>query len=241
VEYITLLNQCGQWQAVLEQLSARRFSPWEGGERLVSAQYVHAHRALGMTALVGGRPAEALKHFEAARHYPKNLGEGKHLLTLERDLDYFSGFAAQALGDADLARRYRTTAAAPLPTVGIHSYFQALALRALGADAAGRAVLTSLAELAEQLIEAEPRIDYFATSLPNLLLFDDDIGKRNRVDALLMRALVSHGLGDGEAAMRQLEQVLDEDPNHLFAAETLRWLKLESQATSEAPAERSAS
>ena len=95
VEYITLLNQCGHLQTALGQLSARRFCPWEGGEGLVSTQYVHAHRALGMAALAGGRPAEALKHFEASRHYPLNLGEGKHLLTLERDLDHFSGLAAQ--------------------------------------------------------------------------------------------------------------------------------------------------
>ena len=85
VEYITLLNHSGQWLAALDRLSARRFSPWEGGEGLVSAQYVHAHRALGLTELAAGSPAPALEHFEAARHYPENLGEGKHLLTLERD------------------------------------------------------------------------------------------------------------------------------------------------------------
>ena len=101
VEYVTLLNQCGQYQAALELLSNRRFSPWEGGEGLVSAQYVHAHAALGKTALAAGNFRDALDHFEAARHYPENLGEGKHLLTLERDLDYFSGLAAQKLGDSD--------------------------------------------------------------------------------------------------------------------------------------------
>ena len=100
VEYVTLLNQCERWQPALERLSARRFSPWEGGEGLVSAQYVHAHRALGLTELVAGRPAQALDHFEAARHYPNNLCEGKHLLTLERDLDYLSGLAEQLHGNA---------------------------------------------------------------------------------------------------------------------------------------------
>src|SRR6185369_12234118 len=43
IEFITLLNQCGQWEAALRHLSSRRFSPWEGGEGLVSAQYAYAH------------------------------------------------------------------------------------------------------------------------------------------------------------------------------------------------------
>ena len=234
VEYITLLNQSGQWKAALDQLSTRRFSPWEGGEGLVSAQYVHAHRALGITALAGERPAAALEHFEAARHYPHNLGEGKHLLTLERDLDYFSGLAAQKLGDTDRARRYWTLAAAQLPALGIHSYFQALALRELKDDATSRAILTNLAEYADQLAVIEPKIDYFATSLPNLLLFDDDLGKRNRVDALFLRGLANQGLGDTDSAMHQLEQVLVEDPNHLLAAEILRWLRMQNPSTQQA-------
>ena len=233
VELITLLNQCGRWQAALELLSKRRFTPWEGGEGLVSAQFVHAHRALGRAALAAGKAADALQHFEAARSYPWNLGEGKHLLTLERDLDYFSGLAAQQLGDTELARRYWKAAAAPLLVLGVHSYFQALALRALDNDQAARKVLSSLAEFAQKQMEVEPKIDYFATSLPNLLLFDDDLGKRNRIESLLLSALASNGLGDVEGAIRQLEQAVSGDPNHLLANEMLRWIKMDSKAAPE--------
>ncbi len=225
VEYITLLNQCGQWQAALDELSARRFSPWEGGEGLVAGQYVHAHRAMGVAELAGGSPASALEHFDAARHYPENLGEGKHLLTLERDLDYFSGLAAERLGDAKLAQTHWRAAAAPLAAPGIHSYFQALAMQALGNPSAAREILPSLAEFSAKQMEVEPRIDYFATSLPNFLLFDDDPGKRNRVESLLLSALARHGLGDVATAVHLMQQVLEADPNHLFASEMLRWLK----------------
>ena len=240
LEYITLLNQCGQWQSALERLSVRRFSPWEGGEGLVSTQYVHAHRALGLTELAAGRPAQAVEHFEAARHYPENLGEGKHLLTLERDLDYFSGLAAQMLGNMEVARRYWKTAAAPLPAIGVHSYFQALALRELDDGAAASVILSRLAESAEQLARTEPRIDYFATSLPNLLVFDDDLVRRNRVHALFLSALANHGLGDAETAAHQFDEVLAEDPNHLLAAELLRWLKLHQPSAGKMQEERAA-
>ena len=96
---------------------------------------------------------------------------------------------------------------------------------------AGRAGLLSLAEYAARQMEVEPKIDYFATSLPDLLLFDDDLGKRNRIESLLLSALARHGLGDTEEAVKQLQQVIAEDPNHPLAAETLYWLKHESEAT----------
>jgi len=232
VEVITLLNQCGRCVEALALLGARRFSPWEGGEGLVSAQYVQAHKSLGQAALAEGNAAGALRHFDAARHYPENFGEGKHLLTLERDLDYLAGLAAEQLGNSELARSYWSAAAAPLQALNLHSYFQARALLALGEHQAAHDLLSSLAEYAERQMKTEPKIDYFATSLPNLLLFDDDLGKRNRIESLVLSALASHGLGDREEAIRQLEEVLAEDRNHLFAAEMLDWFSKERQLVS---------
>ncbi|HZL52811.1 MAG TPA: DUF5107 domain-containing protein [Terracidiphilus sp.] len=231
VEYITLLNQCSEWQAALDHLNARQFSPWEGGEGLVPAQYMRAHRGLGRVALAAGKPADALGHFEAARHYPENLGEGKHLLVLERDLDYFSGLAAYKHGDSALARRFWNAAEAPLAAFGIHSWFQALSLRELGNEEEARVVLTGLSEFAAKQMNTEPRIDYFATSLPNLLLFEDDLVKRNLVDSVLLSALASHGLGDAKSAVQQLEEVIALDPNHYYAAELLSWIQLEAEMT----------
>jgi tetratricopeptide (TPR) repeat protein len=234
VEYITLLNQAGQWQTALEILGRRRFSPWEGGEGLVSAQYVNAHRAMGRAALARGDAREALHHFEAARHYPENLGEGKHLLTLERDLDYLSGVAAQQLEDAKSAQAFWTAAAAPLSEPGPHSYFQALAWRALGEEERAAEVLSELAKAADERAIRAPKVDYFATSLPNMLLFHDDLSKRNRVQSMLLKALASHGRGDPGKAVALLRQVLAEDPNHLFAAEMLNHFEWERRNIREA-------
>ncbi|HEV2133558.1 MAG TPA: DUF5107 domain-containing protein [Terracidiphilus sp.] len=234
VEYITLLNQTGQWQKALENLSRRRFSPWEGGEGLVSAQYVNAHRAMSRAALAAGDAREALNHFAAARHYPENLGEGKHLLTLERDLDYLSGVAAQQLEDTKSAQVFWAAAAAPLPEPGLHTYFKALALRALGEEKRSDEAISELSRTADEKANREPKVDYFATSLPNMLLFHDDLSKRNRVESLLLKALASHGRGDPEKAVALLRQVLAEDPNHLFAAEMLNQLAWERRHVREA-------
>jgi tetratricopeptide (TPR) repeat protein len=234
VERVTLLNQLGRWGEALTTLSARRFSPWEGGEGLASAQYVHAHRALGLAALEAGGAVEALGHFEAARVYPHNLGEGKHLLTLERDLDYFSGLAAEQSGDAEKARTYWAAAALPMAEPSAHTYFRALALRALGEDAASRAAFEELAQFAEAKAQETPTIDYFATSLPNLLLFDDDLEKRNRIEAKVLAGLASHGLGAHGAAVELLKQAAAEDRNHLLALDALRWIAREAATEVEA-------
>ena len=42
------------------------------------------------------------------------------------------------------------------------------------------------------------KIDYFATSLPNMLLFEDDLQQRNRVESLLLSGLAAYGLGNQE-------------------------------------------
>jgi tetratricopeptide (TPR) repeat protein len=225
VEFVTLLNQAGKFDEALSVLKRRRFSPWEGGEGLASAQYAYAHRALGVQALITGKPCDALQSFAAARNYPHNLGEGKHLLTLERDLDYFSGLAAEQCGDAERAHRFWIAGAAPLPEPGIYSFFQALALRQLGNEDAAQDVLSNLAQFAEEKRKAVAKIDYFATSLPDLLLFDDDLEERKHIEALLLSALAAHGLGNMNKAIGELRDVIERDPNHLFAISVLEWIE----------------
>jgi tetratricopeptide (TPR) repeat protein len=233
VEYATLLNQAGRYGDSLSILTERCFSPWEGGEGLASAQYVYAQRALGVEHLQGGNGCEAVKHFEAARTYPHNLGEGKHLLTLERDLDYLSGLAARQVGNFDLARKYWYAAAAPLPEPGWHSYFQARALTELGEFAGAEEVLANLARFAEEKNKVAANIDYFATSLPNLLLFEDDLEERKRVECQMLSALAKEGLGKRVAGLDQLREVTNADPNHLPALFVLHWIAREGKLAME--------
>ena len=180
VEFITLLNQTGRAEQALEMLLSRRFNPWEGGEGLVSGQYVWAHILLGRSLLESGDPQRALAHFSAAREYPQNLGEGKHLLTRETHLDYFAGLALSQMGREDEARTYWTRAAADDSSITWLSYYRAMSLDALGRKEEAASLLRQMRDFAQKQMEAEVKIDYFATSLPNLLLFEDDLQKRNR-------------------------------------------------------------
>jgi tetratricopeptide (TPR) repeat protein len=225
VELVTLCNETGISGRALEILHARRFHPWEGGEGLVSAQYVVAHVILGRESLEAARPREALDHFESARRYPATLGEGKHFLTPENHLRYFSGLARKALGDVRGSRQDFEHALAIQPVLSSMTYYRALAEKELGNEEGAFRLLHELRDLALRQLTAEVKVDYFATSLPNFLLFEDDLQKRNRVDSLYLIGLAQAGLGETIDAENRFREVLSLDVNHLGAQMEMRWLR----------------
>jgi tetratricopeptide (TPR) repeat protein len=221
VELVTLYNQVGEPEKALEILLGRRFHPWEGGEGLVSRQYVWAHRLLGISCLNGRDFAGALEHFNAARTYPHNLGEGKHFLTQEVDIDYYAGIALRELGREEGARTSFTSAADADPGSPLMTYYKALALRSLGRSSSAIEILQEMKQRLDTQRNTEPKIDYFATSLPNFLLFDDDLVRRSEIESTFSEALVELGLGNDSLAIEKLQLVLDRDPNNLAAQMTL--------------------
>ena len=228
IEQATLYNQNGQSQKALQIILSRRFHPWEGGEGLVSGQYLWAHVLLGLECLESGKAQEALDHFEAAQRYPENLGEGKHPLTPENHLHYFAALAHEALGEPEAAKRSFEKAAQGGVNHSPMVYYQALALRKLGDERGSCKTLNELLDSASRQEAEEVKIDYFATSLPNFLLFEDDLQKRNRIDSLFLAGLAQAGLGQREQAEEKFRQVLALDVNHLWAR-----LELEGLAPSE--------
>lgn len=222
LERVALYNQKGSSQKALDILLSRRFHPWEGGEGLVSGQYVWAHIILGGELLESGHAAKALDHFQSARRYPESLGEGKHPLTPENHLDYLEGRAQAALGNVAAAKIAFGRAAESRGGCSVMTYYQGLALRELGEEAPADKRFRELSEFAARQMQTEAKVDYFATSLPNFLLFEDDLEKRNRVECLFLAGLASLGLGETDGAGKAFREALALDPNHLGAQYQLR-------------------
>ena len=63
-------------------------------------------------------------------------------------------------------------------------------------------------------IDDEITMDYFAVSLPDLLIWDEDLQVKNRVHCLFMLALGEFGLGETEAARGHLREAMSADINH---------------------------
>jgi tetratricopeptide (TPR) repeat protein len=228
VEYVTLLNELGGHQEALAILGHRQFHPWEGGEGLVAAQWVLANLRLAQHDLEASQPGRAVECLEAALRRPENLGEGKHPLTAENEIHYHLGLAHRAAGDDESARAWMARAATAQDDIrgslAESAYWRAQALRALDDEDGATALFRELLRSARTRAAEPQRIDYFATSLPTFLVFDDDLDRRNRVECRYLESLALAGLGRVRAAVRGLREVLELDVDHVRAAWHLRAL-----------------
>jgi tetratricopeptide (TPR) repeat protein len=210
-------------------VSSRHFQPWEGGEGGPLGQWVRSHLALGRAALSSGRAAQAHEHFLAALTAPHNLGEAKHLLANQSNIHYWLGRACDALGDRNSARQHwlaATTFKGDFQEMSVRAFseltsFCALAWARLGQAAKAAKLFADLLAYSQNLHKTPARIDYFATSLPTMLLFDDDLQFRQETTALFLQAQAHLGLKRRAKAKRVLSQVLRRDPNHALAADLL--------------------
>ena len=229
LEYVALLNQLGRPDEARALLDSRRFQPWEGGEGLALGLHTRTQLLLGRRALAAGQPDEARALFAAALTPPENLGEARHLLANASDLHFHLGEACAAAGDRRAARVHWETAATAsgdfqemsVTEFSEMTHFSALALARLGRKAAARRLWRALLCFAEKLQHTPAKIDYFATSLPTLLLFHDDLQARQTTKALFLAAQARLGLGQRAAARTLLRQVLRRDPAHAAAADLL--------------------
>ena len=257
VELCALYNQTGQHDKALMLVTTRNFQPWEGGEGGPLGQWVRSHLALGRAAFCSSRGNEAqttnrqsaignrqynqslltsaATHFRAAITAPKNLGEAKHLLANQSDIHYWLGCALAANGDTKQARQHWLATAnfkgdfqeMSVRAFSEMTYYSALSWEKLGQPAKAKKLFRDLLAYAEQLRKAEAKIDYFATSLPTMLLFDDDLQARQETTALFLKAQAQLGLGKKALAQRLLATVLRRDPNHALASDlqAQRWRK----------------
>jgi len=172
---------------------------------------------------------EARAHFEAALEAPRNLGEATHLLVNQSDIHYWIGCACAAQGDSRAAKRHWQIAASfrgdfQMMSVRAFSeltYYSALAAERLGRNAQARKLFQDLLAHGRNLQKAKAMIDYFATSLPTLLLFEEDLQSRQETTALFLQAQAYLGLHQEAKGRSLLRTVLKRDPNHALAADLL--------------------
>ena len=202
VQYVTLLNDLDRQEEALAILSSHRFHPWEGGEGKVLKQWTRAHLALGFAALDAKDYAAALDHADKAFATPQNLGEAYHLLQAKADVNYLRGMALRGLGresEAVAALTACANEAGDFQSMAVTayselSYYRALALAALGKKDEAKAVLEGMKAFAEKKIATPFKIDYFATSLPLLLIFDDDLEEVKNAQMKTLISLAEQGI-----------------------------------------------
>jgi tetratricopeptide (TPR) repeat protein len=225
VEFCALCNQTGRPEQAAAILARRKFQPWEGGEGQALGQHTRTHLLLGRAALAAGDAARAVGLFTTALAAPENLGEAKHLLANQSDGHFWLGEALAACGETGLARQHWAAAAhftgdfqgMSVRAFSEMTYYSALAWQRLGRKPRAARLLRDLLAHARQLGRTQAKVDYFATSLPTMLLFTDDLAARQQTSALFLEAQARLGLGQAARARRLLSTVLRRDPNHAAA------------------------
>lgn len=243
LELITLYNNLGDFDKARTLLAERRFHPWEGGEGKVIGQFLLCYTSLAKQALQKGEYDIAITLLNHTDKYPENLGEGKLYGVQENDIHYLLGCAYEGKQNHQLAARYFTKA-----TVGISEpaqaiyyndaqpdkiVYQALAWKKLGETDKAKQIFERFIAFGEKHFNDQIKIDYFAVSLPDMLVFDVDINLRNRIHCLYLQALGYLGLLKTEKATTLLHQVLEMDINHQGAATHLQMLSFFNPATAE--------
>ena len=233
VELATLYNNLDQPQRALDLLLGHEFRPWEGGEGLVLSQYVRANMLLAQRFLQCGEPASAIASLVAASLPPLNLSEAKHLLMNLSMIDYWLGVAHHEAGNRCEAERHWTRAARQkgdfqqmqIQAVSENTYWSALALRRLGCEQDALHAFRAILDYSAHLQRQTPKIDYFATSLPAMLLFDEDLARRQTITARYLEAQARLGLDEEADGLRLLEDVLAMDNSHTGAIDLIRFHK----------------
>lgn len=182
-EYISLLNTVGYNEKAYNLIKRHKFHPWEGGEGKITTEY---KRALIAKASDSENPKEAKELIEMDFNFPENLGEGKLIGELDNDLYWYLAkytedeskkhelleLAARGETNFSSARYYNDQPPEMM-------YFRALALNALGREKEAKEIADGMVAYGKEHMDDKVGFDFFAVSLPDFLIYEQDLCKMN--------------------------------------------------------------
>ena len=249
LEEITLLNQTGRYEEAMKKLDAHTFHPWEGGEGKVPAQYQICRVELAKKAIAGKDYDKAIALLNECLEYPRHLGEGKLHGAQENDFYYLLGIAYDAKANEANDNSSPSTAHSSTCTLQLKAkavecweqattgprepaaamyyndakpekiFYQGMALLKLHRDGEAHSRFYRLINYGKQHIFEHQVMDYFAVSLPDLLIWEtsgepSELDTKNLIHCKFMLALGHYGMGDKKRAMSYLAEVEALDINH---------------------------
>lgn len=238
-EYITLLNLADRYVESYEKIMSHNFHPWEGGEGKIPAQYrisliQQAKKEIALQYFctmqeISVHRERAISLLQQALVYPRNLGEGKLIGNMDNDIYYLLGTLYDDPEKAREAYRLAARGEFSLSSAMYYNdqppqmmYYAALALEKLGETEEAHRRFDAFIQYAEDHRDDEVKIEYFAVSLPDFLIFEGDLNKNNRVHCCLMAALGHLGKNEKEQAKQLAVQGLQLNACHYELTEILK-------------------
>ncbi|HEX6431898.1 MAG TPA: tetratricopeptide repeat protein, partial [Niastella sp.] len=227
LERAALYNILGEYEKAYELIMQRKFHPWEGGEGKVSGQYMYSLVAMARKQIRLTQYEKAVAYLEQAQVYPPDLGEGKLHGAQENDIFYWLACAYEGMGNTkkEAAFLQKATQGLSEPSAAMFYndqqpdkiFYQGLAWNALAEKEKASQIFSRLVEYGQAHLQDVVKIDYFAVSLPDLLIFEDDLNVRNQTHCYYMMGLGYLGLNKEEEAKECLKKALQNDAMHVGA------------------------
>lgn len=199
LEYLTLLAENGEYNSAFDKLMSRKFHPWEGGEGKVTKLFKVLNIAQAKEADEKGDCSLAIECYSRCFKYPENLGEGKLILDYDNDICYMLGELYEKYGDMDRAKEYYQLATRGKTEIADNIYYNdnpieyvyyiALAYKKLGNIDKANEIKDSFTNYYTKHEGEKAVIDYFAVSLPDMLIWEQDIDEKNKAFLESLKAL----------------------------------------------------
>lgn len=225
LEHATLLNQVGRYEEAKQIIDQHIFHPWEGGEGKVSGQYQISRLEIAKRLIAQQTELpRAIQLLQECLIFPDNLGEGKLYGAQDNDFYYYLGLAYLLQGQTEEAPKAWTlgTVGPTEPAAAMYYndakpdkiFYAALCYRQLGQENQARGLFHKLISYGEKHLFDHVTMDYFAVSLPDLLVWEGDLDEANQIHCHYMLALGHIGLGNTEQGKKYLAKVLSQNLNH---------------------------
>ncbi len=157
-------------------------------------------------------------------HYPPNVGEGRLVGQTDNDISFWQGVCAARSAQNQQAREYFQRAARGNSDINESRYYndqpvdylfyQGAALMRLGQQPQAREIFTRMLDWSTKAINRPVGTDFFAVSLPDLVVLDSDPQQNHEQHCLFVSALAYLGLEDGVRWQQQCAALLARNPNH---------------------------
>jgi tetratricopeptide (TPR) repeat protein len=206
LEQATLLNLTGKFEQAYNRIMERKFHPWEGGEGKVTGQYLFSLVEMAKKAIGENQLEHAVELLLKTKFYPHNLGEGKLPGAQNNDADYWLGVAYNLLGKKEEAQRAWEAASTgnSEPTAAWFYndsppdkiFYQGMALIKLGRTDEAKSRFNKLIDYGEKHLFDQVKIDYFAVSLPDLQIWEDELNVRNQIHCHYLMGLGHQGFDE---------------------------------------------
>lgn len=208
-----LLVTTGDAPGAARLLTENPIQPWEGGEGEALAAWERAGIRQATSALRAGDGESAVRHLRGALTAPASLGEGRHPLASTAQIELLLGDALALAGrPEDAQEEWRRAAEQSGDFLAMspqdhseNTAWSIIALRRIGRPEQAQQMRGELEGFVDDLAQSSPVVDYFATSLPDLLLFTEDPTRGRDRRVLVLRAQLHLLDGERDRALALLE------------------------------------